>query len=495
MIFSSLATQHVTVTPGADTLAHYQTIAQIQQGKISLANLLAQPTALHAATAGISNLFNISAENVYRIFAALALPLSALSLAFLARVLFGRSVAVVTLLLAAFISLQPWQTYADGTIPNIYGAGILLPVTVALTVLARRNFSYPKRAWSYATSALITMVLLAYTHHLSTLVALASVSIWALIEFLRAVSSPAVSVRTKVWLGVAVFGGIALAGIALAKLPLFGQARAIIDIFVNSSPEFPYFVFTTTPAEKPAWTVFLFGQDMGGFIFQGALAGGTWVLARSWFQRLPIHSGRIFVVAWLAVYAVGAFSSWSGEPTRMARDLALPGCILAAVFTVWGFTFLHARRAAVAYVCAATLLLVVLPYSLTKGRQIATVAQHTQFTLADEAAYRYLVENDALSDTTIVTPNFIWQALLQLRRGIAETDQQPFVLIKNEVTAQTAELPNRIMTPCVLLVNYMVPTLSGHATSPIYRETLFQAGFTLRAATQDDRREILHLCR
>lgn len=489
-------TSGFTVSPGGDTLAHYQTIAALRDQGLSFGELFTRPIAFQSTVLGIHNLTSWPIETVYRILAALALPLSAFSVSLLAGVLFGRKYALLTLLFAGFVSLQPWQTYVDGTIPNIYGAGVFFPLVVSFAYLTARQRKYSRAFWWYLVALFLSLTLLLMTHHLTTLVLVATTALWALSCLVLVLSTRALPLRRKIWLSVGIVSGITLLAVAFGTLPIFRAARSIVAVFTDYINQFPYLMVSTSNTPRPVWDTFIFGQDLGGWIYQAAVAGALLLLIRTVRNGLkPTQLVVLFFIAWFSIYFIGAFSGWSGEPTRMARDLAIPGVVLASYFTLESVALLRRYSRVVHWVFIGAVVLVCTPYLQTKARYVAAANRHVQFSPAEEAAFTHLQTTNNLSQTTILTTNFIWRAVLDLRLGTVAAAAQPTKLVPAEGVANTGSLASGITTPCILHVRYLEPVLAATPTTTQYEELVTTQPFSVRQQFTDDRRVVTWSCR
>lgn len=126
--FSQFIQNKAYIFYGDDTFGHFLIISRIIEGKTHFG--IQSPYLLQQLTITASSLFHTNIFHTYSFLAILSLPIAILALSIFAGKVFNPWVGALTALIFGFISIQPVQTYQDGTIPNIFGTGLMIPLFI-----------------------------------------------------------------------------------------------------------------------------------------------------------------------------------------------------------------------------------------------------------------------------------------------------------------------------------------------------------------------------
>ena len=438
---------HYPVPPGDDIYVHLSyTLTLLRHG---LSAPVGYPPGLYFLVIGLAKFFHTNILSTFVWLAPALLPLSALAIWYLARVLFTAWQALLAYALYALISLQPLQTYFDGSLPNLLAAGILLPLLFATIIRAVNK----KQITAWICPSLL-LGLIVICHHLTVLVMLGTLLIWSFIAI--AVTS---WIRWR-WKGLG-FGavmGIAMVTVCIGIfwfLPAFSAARGIIHVYVQFDPQFPFF-HPQTAADTPAWNANDFGLNVGGIIFQAALVGAVAVFIHAW-KISEGRLGRLLLLIWFALYLFGSFTSLSGEPSRLARDFSMPASILAAVGLIWLADLLASRSSTLRIIYWIFIGIVALPLASIRMNELTTYSSMVRFSSADQQAYAYLLISGFSNQTAVLTHQPDWQTVSAIRNTAGQ-----FVFVPYD-SLSTAKI-----YPCYLDTNYKIlvtPPSRGDSTS------------------------------
>ncbi|MEI6478394.1 MAG: hypothetical protein WCO52_05415 [bacterium] len=451
---------HYVIAPGDDTYVHLRNIIAIaQHGAPAFGT--SYPPGFYWLVLGVSKLTHSGILPAYTYTAPILLPLSGLVIWWLAETLYGRTVALVVYGLYALVSLQPLQTYYDGTLPNITAASILMPLafTFFIKTLPSPHLTVRKRL-SWLALGLLTSALIFYTHHLTVLVFVGVMAPWAAllaILYARRAHRPLVLVG-------AVVGVLAAASLtiwAFFTLSLFGPARGVVLEFATFTNQFPYF-HPLKGSGVSQWTLGAISGLIGGVILRCGLAGLVVILARLRSFPKRMRLGTILILLWLLLYLVGSHYQWSGEPTRLARDMAMPLSILAGWFIVEFVGWLR-RYSIVAQAIAIILILgMSLAVAHLRAKQEMDYSPMVRFSQSDQVAYDYLLDHHLTSETTILTDEPIWEQVVAARG-----QQGTFVHIHDSLDSSV--VPS---TACYLTGWYLPgvwpASYADHATADVY---------------------------
>jgi len=301
------------VAPGDDTAAHLALVEELKTAQ-KYWPTAGYPWGLHYIIAGLGKLFRIDPLTVTTFLSPALLVGSALAIYFLAKRLFNGRVALITYALYALASLQPLQTATDGGLPNVAASGIALPLNLLCWVMLWRL----RQKWVPALGFLLTGALIVWLHHLSTIIWLAVLVLSGSILMLRSVILA--SGRRRLWLGAALIFGLIILGLLYELTPLFGAARQLTQASLN-----------LRDSASPIWESIVYGQSLSGLVFQFSVVGLATLI---FSQRLGFKvdfSIKAVLLVWYLLYLIGSQLPFVLEPGRLARDLAMPAAVLAAV--------------------------------------------------------------------------------------------------------------------------------------------------------------------
>jgi hypothetical protein len=405
---------HFPIAPGDDIIVHLANALNIQQN--GLAGYGGYPPGLYIIVLAFSKItgFNVLQSLTY--LAPILLPLSGLAIYLLSYSLFNVRIALVAYVLYGLVSLQPLQTYFDGSLPNIFTAGIILPLTVTCVVFfikglekeapAQRNIS--------AVMGLALIGVMLFSHHLTVLVFMVLFSLWLTLLALLALvktRNPRVILKGLAVVALSVLGGI----FVFFTLPVFKLARNLIYLFVGFQSHYP-FVYSLVPKTVRVWDARQFEISLSGVIFQGGMIGALLLLLSLKTEKDSAQRKvNMLLLLWFFLYFIGSLSAWTGEPTRLARDLAMPLTITAGYFFVWSYEKLRVHSRPLALGAAAIVLLVGINDSATKLQYETAYSPMVRFSDADQQAYEYIQILNMGSDTNIMALQSTWNVVTRAR--------------------------------------------------------------------------------
>ena len=203
---------------------------------------------------------------------------------------------------------------------------------------------------------------------------------------------------------------------AFFNLDEFQSARGILNVFISIKPYYPYF-FSTQIYYRPAWNSSDFGTMVSGLIFQFGFLGAILVLFNNDKKDNNKEKfGWILLSIWFLVYFIGAVNSWSGEPTRMGRDLALPASILAAVSIYKIYVLLKQKGLnTINYTFTAVIIVLCLNGLTHKITMQTSYTSMVRFSKVDQEAYQYLIDSGLSTSTKVIAKEPSWQTVARIR--------------------------------------------------------------------------------
>lgn len=300
--------------------------------------------------------------------------LSSLAIWLVASKLFSKRIGLLALVIYGLTSLQPLQTLYDGGLPNVFAGNTLLPLALLLWAGLWRALKAPSKKlyWLLAGFLALTFVIF-YTHHLSTIVLAATVLLSLPLLAIQAYKT-AVSPTQKraVYLLIGLF---ALTVLAVVLTPL---SQTIADLVE---------VVKTYRQPTPPWEWYRYHTSINGLLFQAGLAGAVLLGWRSVKGFLTAHPLRIVLLVWFLFYLIGSRLSFVAEPERLARDLAMPGAILAGYFIVNAYHYL-ARERVIKTVFVTVIGLALALGILVKAREMTDYNTLVRYSTADVSLHQ-----------------------------------------------------------------------------------------------------------
>ena len=337
--YANQLTFRYLVPPGGDAVNHNKLVLQILAGDYQA--VLNYHFIWHFLVAGISQLTGTLTIVVMAWLAPLLLVSGGLMLYVFNRRFFGAVAGLTSLILIGFLSFQPMQTLYDGGFPNVLAAATVLP----LVFIALEQALSGKRKWLSVPLFLVSLLVLLYSHHLTTLYALVIIAIYLIIQLLIYLNR-----RRFPWplvlLVVPVLYGLFLLGVKLF-LRLGGtSSEALAAQVVALNSRFPFLHFTGRLDNPNALLdIQSYPLAIGEAVVWLSVSGA--VVALIYFIKDAVsQKGRIslLLLIWAAVLLWGSQTPGLGFPVRLARDLAIPLALLGGLFLQGVWDFSQARR-------------------------------------------------------------------------------------------------------------------------------------------------------
>lgn len=456
--------------PGLDTYAHLQYILALSNEGLNALNAN-MPAGFHFLIIWISRISGSSFESTIGLVAFFLIPLSNLLYGLLARRLFGIMSGLITYLLLSFVSLQPLQTYYDGTFPNLLATGILLPITLLLWIKSaetrhKHGNKHHYLIWGFLGSLGILSIIL--THHFTTLMMGLIFLVWIMVILIFTLSK---TIREKRFSTASLMTGTFALGMfvliwSFLNLEVFSPARNLLNTYLVFKNTFP-FVAPSGLSEGIPWNMAVFGSDISGLVFQGGILGASlWIIGFSitrYKNKIPFSTTQkcmIFLFLWLMVYWFGATRSWTGEPTRLARDLALPASIFASTAIINIYNLLYKHHPVSAYSFVIICVIISWPFAVKRLSYQTHQSSALLFSRADEQAYQYLLYTKTSHQTDLVFDQPMpWDTIIRLRKT-------------HDYFEDPAPLTNyKPQNYCILTEQYLDPNLAYLPSGQQYRST------------------------
>lgn len=310
------------VPPGDDIFNHLRAMENLQSDPVLWQAGGGYPIGFRVLMVLLANVFlQGNLTDILLIIWPILPVLSVLALWLLATKLFSKKIGLAVFVLYGFMSLQPLLTVYDGGLPNLFASNIFLPLSLLFWVKIWKDLRHGwiKTKWAILGFVLTSAIIL-YSHHLSSIVwagtiglSFIGLSVWRGQQFSGA----------KRWkwpvLSVVIFGSIAL---ILLKTPIFDSVNGLIELVKSYD----------SPTDPWEWS--RYHTSINGLLFQGGILGLLLLGYRRIFIDKKIRAAEIVIISWFLLYLVGSRLSFVAEPERLARDLAMPGAILAGYFII-----------------------------------------------------------------------------------------------------------------------------------------------------------------
>jgi hypothetical protein len=415
---------------GMDTFSHLNTVAYFVESR-ALPSFSSSPNLLQWIVAQFT-LAGADPNLAFSLVAIASIPLAIVATSTLAWQLGGRRVAMFTAVFFGLIGKQPLQNLYDGTVPSIYGTAVFIPLLITGLLLTH---TLPK-LWQKLTSGALAVAcffVLVLTHHLSSAVFIATILITALIYGVWLLFSA--QTRRQ---------GIICITALLLLIPFWNfvipqSVQSLVGSLLVFTHSFPWFSLVTDGVEKPGWTPILYAINLSGLLFQLGVIGIVAAVITAYRHRN--HAKAIVylgIAIWAALYFGGSLWSGSGEPTRLARDFAVPGSILAAL-CVTSIISLHQQR--IQYAWAALVLVLTVSGTLSIAARHSYLSSTPVHFLTQEQAdviqsYRTEIDEGVLYAPVVVWEgyaravgiNTAWANSPSLAREFTNTRQAPCII-------------------------------------------------------------------
>lgn len=362
------------VSPGDDTSVHLELVEQVRNGVAT-----SYPSGLHHLVLWASSLLRIDTGQAMALLLPILLVTAGVSMFLLTSYLFGGWIGVAAYSIYTLVSLQPQQTGFDGGLPNLLGGHVILPILLIFYVQSFLAKSWTRFGLSFS-AFIVSLVLLFIAHHLSTLIGGGIIAVSLLPLLIVTARQRDLSWRVIVLILISI---IAIGLLFLAS-GLLRDALQLGEAFVHLSPSWP-FIQILNKEYSPVWLIVEYSRSINGAIFQLGFLGLILVMARSFkSSNLKFQLGAILISLWLLLLFLMSRQGWTGEPGRLARDLALPASILAGFAVVRVAAYFKTVPPAFA-ASIFLIFLLFLPGFVHKEQILTSYNLQVRFTPADRA--------------------------------------------------------------------------------------------------------------
>lgn len=332
---------HYEVPQGGDALGHNAIVHTILGGDYG--QIFRYHTVWHSIIAVLSLALSMRTLTVMVWLAPALLVSMAMALMYFNYRFLGIIAGWASLIIIGFMSQQPIQTLYDGGFPNVLAAGTVLPfVLIALDNI----FNKKRRYWLSILLFLLSLVILIYSHHLTTLYSLVTIALFLLFELIRYWRHKSVG-----WWKIISFlllcylltvGAIAL--FLNSNLPISFQGLA--KQFVQVDFKLPFIHFVNTTKEMPGYLALADFPDALGHAVVGLGLGGFAVAVYYIIFRPESPKRRVYTLLaiWAYVLFLGSQVIALGFPARLARDLAIPLALLGGAFVAETLGYIHRAK-------------------------------------------------------------------------------------------------------------------------------------------------------
>lgn len=377
------------VPPGGDAINHNAIVTQILTGR--WAEALHYHFLWHLLIAGVSLLTHARPITVMAWLGPLLLVSGGVTLFYFNKKYFGWVAGITALILFGFFSRQPLQTLYDGGFPDVLAGATVLPlVLMAVEYLS----GSAKKAWPLAL-LVVSLLGLLYTHHLTFLLTLGLLAIYAIIRLLLSLSA-----QGRPWWQILPIGiGVYFVFVLAAGLFLhFSQTSAagLANLFAQVNWHWPFVHLIGQVADpNQIFDITAYPNALGEALVYLGL-GGVAVAIGYFLRKSDSPRGRVslLLLVWFIVLAIGSRNPHLGFPSRLMRDLAIPLCLLAGLFLQWLADFCRTRG------IPKALLVIAIVFSFASGWP-TLLARVSEAVTPNPLVYQLAADNQAA--TTIAT--------------------------------------------------------------------------------------------
>ncbi|HEY1074232.1 MAG TPA: hypothetical protein VGE59_00830 [Patescibacteria group bacterium] len=395
LVFFSYLNQLIfrySVPPGLDAVPHNEVVRNILNGDIG--QIFRYHTLWHILTILLSSVTRLPTITAMAWLGPLLLVTSSISLYIFNRRFFSPLAGYTSLLLLGFTSLQPLQTLYDGSFPNVLAAGTVLPLAF---ILFENIFHSVKKARAIFLFVL-GFIILAFSHHLTTLYALATMGIFLLVFLTQYCRQKRISWFLILFvLIVSLLLGFLTLNWLLHSPLTENSVFSLANQFMATSFHYPFIHFKGVLDDPNAiWRISLYPQEIGEAVVYLGIMG--FFAGLYFLKKRPADTAWnavALLIIWSCVLFLGSRMEALAYPVRLARDLAIPLALLSGVFVhlVWSYIVEHGLPRWLFAVIIILIIFLAYP-STTKRFAIATHPSNLVHHLpVDQLASDYLEKN------------------------------------------------------------------------------------------------------
>ena len=359
------------IAPGDDISAHLSLIDSLRQTP-KLWPSEGYPPGFHYLVIFLSGLTGLRDATVMSWLWPMLLVLSGLSLLIFATKAFSRQVGLLSYALFVLLATQPYQTAADGGLPNILATGILIPLGLACWIGLWRGENRARNAVGFGLVSLLIL----WTHHLSTLSWLTIIVITGLGLVIWRCWHALPKVRLKLIVTTLAILGLML--LIFTQTEFFGAARRLFNVSIQG-------------ASSPAWNLGVYSTAFSGLVFQFSFVGALILIGAKKLRAKFGAEAAIVAVIWFVLYYIGSRSSLIIEPGRLARDLVFPSSILASIGILASYRYL--TRLSVPLlprIFLLALIIAAVPAAWAKWSYLTGYEPMVRFSTADQSLLNFV---------------------------------------------------------------------------------------------------------
>jgi hypothetical protein len=329
------------VPPGGDAFGHLRIVKTILNS--DYLQIIQYHTIWHLCVVAFTLIFHVRSITVMAWLGPLLLVTMGMSLYYFNKRSFGTIAGVSSLILIGFLANQPLQTLYDGGFPNVLAAGTVLPL-VFLTLMNVFDAS-PKKKLIAIPLFLLSLAVLRYSHHITTIYALATISLFLFIEFLKFGYLKKINPLVIIVCTIALF----YVGVFLfLNTPIGGSAKGLAAQFIVLNFQFPFIHFIGQLNDPNAiWVLYDYPNGIGEAVTILGIGGFLLALGQLFIPHSTIKKrALVLLMLWTYVLFISSRMPSVGFPVRLARDLAIPLALLGGYFIHTIVRFIVDRKVA-----------------------------------------------------------------------------------------------------------------------------------------------------
>lgn len=432
-------TYQYLVPPGGDGANHARITETILNGGIRL--VATYHILWHLLTAWVAKIYHLNSITAMAYLAPGLLVSGSVAMFIFNKKFFGWSAGVVTLILFGLMSRQPIQTLTDGGFPNVLAAATVLPLTLAALIIW---YEKPRKV-VYGLLFFLMLLVLLYSHHITTLYALPIIGIFMAVQFVFWLKRRGV----PAYLAIFVFPVLYLLLVILAKLFLslhLGSSSDLTANIVRLDWSWPFIHLIGRLDNPHAWLPITSYPEVLGeaVVWLGALGA---VAAIGYFLiNGQSRQGRaaLILLLWGLIVLAGSQTEAIGFPIRLSRDLAIPLCLLAGLFFQAIADFCRPRGLSWGFPVVAIIIGLLLGLPSYSDRLAAAQApsELIYYTEADNAVVEYMNKNLPANVRVVVFQDNFYIPLFARRQRLVTDIPESRKLAITDPAKFTSEFAN-----------------------------------------------------
>lgn len=319
------------VPPGDDPASHYQMAKQFYDGKSSIFGswrIGGYPPGYHLLVAKTAHLLNANPLQIILWTYPAVFIVAGLAIFATTYGLFGPWAGFFSFLVYSFATRSTIQLLNDGSYPNLLASHALLPLFFLFVV----KFLQKKKI-IYLLLGLLFALLIAFTHHATTLVLLVILTAILPVFIIGYAFRKQWTLSKVLFLLIESLAVFILLFITIMKSELFAPAKSLLNSTLGVTSAFPFINFAAKADRDAIWKIVNYPSQIGPVATYFGLVGLVGLILVTFIKRKQIYYFPIIILTvWILLLFLGSRMIFLSNPERLGRDLAVPVSIVIGGF-------------------------------------------------------------------------------------------------------------------------------------------------------------------